>query len=44
MLGAPHRVRYLRESLQDLVAREGLHIATVGALAAHAQAHIQHRG
>ncbi|WP_170984730.1 polysaccharide deacetylase family protein [Roseomonas sp. AR75] len=38
MLGAPHRIRYLRESLQDLAARADLHIATVGALAAHARA------
>jgi peptidoglycan/xylan/chitin deacetylase (PgdA/CDA1 family) len=38
MLGAPHRIRYLRESLQDLVARNGLHLATAGALARHASA------
>ena len=37
MLGAPHRVRYLRESLADLASREGLHIATAGVLAAHAR-------
>ncbi len=33
MLGAPHRIRYLRESLQDAAARPGLHIATAGELA-----------
>lgn len=37
MLGAPHRVRYLRASLEDLAARPGLHLATAGALAAHAR-------
>jgi peptidoglycan/xylan/chitin deacetylase (PgdA/CDA1 family) len=36
MLGAPHRIRYLRESLQDLASREGVHIATAGTLAAEA--------
>lgn len=39
MLGAPHRVRYLRESLQDAAGRAGLHIATCGDLARHAIAH-----
>ncbi|WP_372619388.1 polysaccharide deacetylase family protein [Falsiroseomonas sp.] len=38
MLGAPHRLRYLRESLLDLALREGLHVATAGELAAHARA------
>ncbi len=41
MLGAPHRVRYLRESLKDLAARENLHIATAGALAASARSMLQ---
>jgi peptidoglycan/xylan/chitin deacetylase (PgdA/CDA1 family) len=41
MLGAPHRIRYLRESLQDLGSREGLHLATAGGLAAHARAMLQ---
>jgi hypothetical protein len=36
MLGAPHRIRYLRASLQDLASREGVHFATAGALAAEA--------
>jgi peptidoglycan/xylan/chitin deacetylase (PgdA/CDA1 family) len=36
LLGAPHRVRYLRESLHDLASRPGLHVATAGALAVHA--------
>ena len=36
MLGAPHRIRYLRESLQDLASREGVHVATAGTLAAEA--------
>jgi peptidoglycan/xylan/chitin deacetylase (PgdA/CDA1 family) len=36
LFGAPHRIRYLRESLAGLAARPGLHIATAGALAAHA--------
>lgn len=40
MLGAPHRVRYLRESLQDLAARPGLHRATAGELAATARARL----
>ncbi|MGG5808038.1 polysaccharide deacetylase family protein [Falsiroseomonas sp. CW058] len=38
MLGAPHRIRYLAESLGDLASRAGLHVATCGALAAHARA------
>jgi peptidoglycan/xylan/chitin deacetylase (PgdA/CDA1 family) len=38
MLGAPHRVRYLRESLEGLASREGLHIATAGELATLARA------
>ncbi len=33
MLGAPHRIRYLRESLEDVAARADLHIATAGDLA-----------
>jgi len=37
MLGAPHRIRYLRESLQDLASRDGLHVATCGELAATAR-------
>lgn len=36
MLGAPHRIHYLRESLQGLVRHEGVHIATAGALAGEA--------
>ena len=36
LLGAPHRVRYLRESLEDVAARRGVHLATAGALARHA--------
>jgi peptidoglycan/xylan/chitin deacetylase (PgdA/CDA1 family) len=36
MLGAPHRVRYLRESLEDLAGRPGVFVATCGALARHA--------
>jgi len=39
LLGAPARIRYLRESLDDLASREGLHIATAGALARHAAAY-----
>jgi peptidoglycan/xylan/chitin deacetylase (PgdA/CDA1 family) len=38
MLGAPQRIRYLRESLEALAARTDVHIATAGALAAHALA------
>jgi peptidoglycan/xylan/chitin deacetylase (PgdA/CDA1 family) len=38
MLGAPHRIRYLRESLEDLAARPHIHVATAGALALHAGA------
>ncbi len=34
MLGAPHRIRYLGEALQDLGSRDGVHLATAGALAA----------
>ncbi len=34
LLGAPHRIRHLRAALADLAAREGLHIATCGDLAA----------
>lgn len=41
MLGAPHRVRYLRESLAELARREGVFVATCGALAAHARAQLQ---
>lgn len=37
LLGAPHRVRYLRESLEDLASRGGVHLATCGALARHAR-------
>jgi peptidoglycan/xylan/chitin deacetylase (PgdA/CDA1 family) len=36
MLGAPHRIRYLRESLEDLAGRSGVHVATAGSLAAEA--------
>ena len=38
LLGAPHRVRYLRESLEDVASRAGVHVATSGALARHAAA------
>lgn len=38
MLGAPHRVKYLRESLEDLARREGVYVATCGALAGLAKA------
>ncbi|WP_237213059.1 polysaccharide deacetylase family protein, partial [Falsiroseomonas oryziterrae] len=38
MLGAPHRVRYLREALEDVAARADLLVATAGDLAAHARA------
>jgi len=37
MLGAPHRIRYLRESLQDLASREGVYLATAGEIAAEAR-------
>jgi peptidoglycan/xylan/chitin deacetylase (PgdA/CDA1 family) len=40
MLGAPHRVRYLRASLEDLAARQGVQVATAGALAATARRHV----
>jgi hypothetical protein len=40
MLGAPHRIRYLRESLQDLVSREGVYLATAGKIAAEARRRI----
>jgi peptidoglycan/xylan/chitin deacetylase (PgdA/CDA1 family) len=43
MLGAPHRIRHLRAALQDLASREGLHIATAGALADHASAALAQR-
>jgi peptidoglycan/xylan/chitin deacetylase (PgdA/CDA1 family) len=33
MLGAPHRIRYLREALEDVAAREGVFVATAGDLA-----------
>jgi peptidoglycan/xylan/chitin deacetylase (PgdA/CDA1 family) len=36
MLGAPHRIRYLRESLADLAARDGVWIATAGEIAREA--------
>jgi allantoinase len=36
MLGAPHRIRYLRESLEELAAREGVYLATAGEIAAEA--------
>jgi allantoinase len=36
MLGAPHRIRYLRESLQDLASRDGVYLATAGDIAAEA--------
>ncbi|WP_270934001.1 polysaccharide deacetylase family protein [Falsiroseomonas oryzae] len=38
MLGAPHRVRYLRDSLEDLASRADVHVATCGTLAAQARA------
>ena len=38
LLGAPHRIRYLAEALQDLAGREGVHVATAGRLAAEARA------
>ena len=41
MLGAPQRIRYLRESLQALAARGDVHVATCGALARHAGAALQ---
>ena len=37
MLGAPHRIQYLREALEDLTSRDGLHIATAGELADQAR-------
>jgi len=37
MLGAPHRIRYLRESLQDLASRQGVYLATAGEIAAEAR-------
>ena len=39
LLGAPARIRYLRESLEDFASREGLYIATAGDLARHAAAY-----
>jgi peptidoglycan/xylan/chitin deacetylase (PgdA/CDA1 family) len=33
MLGAPQRIRYLRESLADLASRDGVWVATAGELA-----------
>lgn len=44
MLGAPHRIRYLRASLEDLASRAGLHLATAGALAAEARRHLPPAG
>jgi peptidoglycan/xylan/chitin deacetylase (PgdA/CDA1 family) len=41
MLGAPHRVRYLRESLEDIASRTELHVATAGELARQARAALQ---
>ncbi|PWS34618.1 polysaccharide deacetylase [Falsiroseomonas bella] len=41
MLGAPHRIRYLRECLQDLAAREAVHVSTAGELAQHAREALQ---
>ncbi|MGG5817879.1 polysaccharide deacetylase family protein [Falsiroseomonas sp. HW251] len=41
MLGAPHRVRYLRESLEDLARREGVFVATAGEIAAYAATQLQ---
>ncbi len=38
LLGAPHRIRYLRESLEALAARGDVHIAEAGTLAAEAGA------
>lgn len=38
MLGAPHRVRYLRESLVDLARREGVWVARCGEIARQAGA------
>jgi hypothetical protein len=40
MLGAPHRIRYLRESLQDLACRDGVYLATAGEIAAEARRRI----
>jgi peptidoglycan/xylan/chitin deacetylase (PgdA/CDA1 family) len=40
MLGAPHRVRYLWESLEDVASRAGLHVATAGELARWARTHL----
>ena len=37
MLGAPHRIRYLRESLADLASRQGVYLATAGEIAAEAR-------
>ena len=34
VLGAPHRIRYLAEALEALAARQDVHLATAGALAA----------
>lgn len=41
MLGAPHRVRYLRESLEELARRNGVFVATAGEIAAHAATQLQ---
>ncbi|MGK7870173.1 polysaccharide deacetylase family protein [Falsiroseomonas sp. E2-1-a20] len=38
LFGAPHRIRYLAESLSDLARRTDLHLATAGQLAAEARA------
>ena len=44
LLGAPHRVRYLREALEHLVSRDGVHLATCGDLARQARAALPHPG
>ncbi len=41
MLGAPHRIRYLREALEDLARRDEVHVATAGELARHARLALQ---
>jgi peptidoglycan/xylan/chitin deacetylase (PgdA/CDA1 family) len=40
MLGAPHRIRYLREALEDVASRGDLHLATAGDLARWARRHL----
>jgi hypothetical protein len=40
MLGAPHRIRYLREALKDVASRADLHLATAGDLARWARRHL----